>query len=338
MLRKMKNLPAGESGIVLVFVAIGMLVFCGFAALAVDIGHLQVVRNEIQKAADAGALAGARGLWPDNIDSDNNAYVSIKATPNWPVAQQRAQAVIQSAYNAVDKSAIDLANVTIKAIRWDYKTETFAEDNTNPNGVRVAITIQTDRIKTFFTRVVNYVIPDQSATAIAVMDYVNSVGPGCLPIAINKRFAVKGQSLFINFTPDPLDNGGWFADPPDKASAVTFRDYIDNASCPALEVGEYINLQNGQDTSVLDALADKLAKHDEGYWDTYLPVVNTNQFNQQQPIIAFLPFRITSVSTTGNEKGVTGTVLGTAMAAYGEPGASDSTMDCLLLSAPKLVS
>ena len=236
---------------------------------------------------------------------------------------------------ALDKSMGDLSNATIQPISWNYKTKNFAVDSANPNGVRVVITIPKDNIGTFFTRVVNYVIPDQSATAIAVMDHISEIGPGCLPIAINKEFVVANESLFINFTPDPLDNGGWFADPPDKASAATFKDYIDNAACPALEVNDFINLQNGQDTSVLHDLADKLAAHD-GAWDVYLPVVNTNQFNQQQPIKAFIPFRITNVSCN-NPKGVTGTVLGTAMSSMGEPGGSDDT-NSLLLSTPKLVN
>ena len=53
-----------QSGMVAVIVAILLAVLLGFAALAVDIGHVMVVRNEIQNAADAAALAGACVLLP----------------------------------------------------------------------------------------------------------------------------------------------------------------------------------------------------------------------------------------------------------------------------------
>jgi Flp pilus assembly protein TadG len=67
-----------RKGSVLVIVALGMPVLIGMAGLAVDIGALFVVRSELQRAADAGALAGASAFqdFPKN-----------KATP---IATQRA--------------------------------------------------------------------------------------------------------------------------------------------------------------------------------------------------------------------------------------------------------
>ena len=122
-----------------------------------------------------------------------------------------------------------------------------------------------------------------SAVAIAVMDFAAAVGKGTVPIAINRTFTDPGTPLFINFTPDPLDNGGWFADPPDKASAKTFKDYIDDAACPPLNIGDIINLQNGLDSSVLSALDAKLQAqpadaNGNRHLDAMLPVVEmTNQ-------------------------------------------------------------
>ena len=55
-----------HKGATVVFVAIAMVMFLGFAALAVDLGYLYVVRGELQNAADAGALAGAQVLYVNN--------------------------------------------------------------------------------------------------------------------------------------------------------------------------------------------------------------------------------------------------------------------------------
>jgi uncharacterized membrane protein len=46
-------------GQVLVLVALALFVILGMAALAVDVGFMFCTRNELQRSADAGALAGA---------------------------------------------------------------------------------------------------------------------------------------------------------------------------------------------------------------------------------------------------------------------------------------
>jgi Flp pilus assembly protein TadG len=55
-----------ESGSVAVITAVCLVFLIGFVALVVDVGHLYSVRNELQNAADAAALAGARALFPIN--------------------------------------------------------------------------------------------------------------------------------------------------------------------------------------------------------------------------------------------------------------------------------
>lgn len=58
-----------EKGQVLVLVALAIFVLLGFAALGIDVGFMYSVRHELQRSADAGALAGASsfttGDWND---------------------------------------------------------------------------------------------------------------------------------------------------------------------------------------------------------------------------------------------------------------------------------
>jgi len=60
----------GNKGQVLVLVALAIFVLLGFAALGIDVGFMYSVRHELQRSADAGALAGASafttGNWNDN--------------------------------------------------------------------------------------------------------------------------------------------------------------------------------------------------------------------------------------------------------------------------------
>jgi len=61
-----------NKGVTAVVVALLMIVFLGIAALAVDIGYLKVSRSELQRAADAAALAGARMLGEIYKNQDPN--------------------------------------------------------------------------------------------------------------------------------------------------------------------------------------------------------------------------------------------------------------------------
>ena len=74
---------SGERGAVAVIFAILLVVLIGLAALAIDTGHLYVVKNELQNAADSGALAGARFLFnEDGINTGANQTAYDAATSN----------------------------------------------------------------------------------------------------------------------------------------------------------------------------------------------------------------------------------------------------------------
>ena len=296
-----KGFLANEAGGVAVYVALGLVVLLGCTALALDIAHMVSVKRELAKAAEAGALAGARGLWPTILPS-----TSASRSPDCAAAQ--TWALNAATGNQVNNTNLAADEVTVEVGQWNYSTRQFAAGySVNANAVRV--TTRRANVPMIFAKIIGENYRNMSASAIAIMDFAGAVGQGTLPIAINKDYTDPGTVLFINFTPDPLDNGGWFADPPDRASASTFISYINNADCPPLHVGDPINLQNGNDTSVLGDLNTKLQQQPEGYLDTLLPVVNTDKFNQIEPIVAFVPFRITAVLDNGNPKGVWGTVI-----------------------------
>lgn len=64
-----------DRGTILVLMTAGMAVLVGTTALAVDVGYLYVVRNQLQNAVDAAALAGAQGLvaQPGNYTPEGEA-------------------------------------------------------------------------------------------------------------------------------------------------------------------------------------------------------------------------------------------------------------------------
>jgi Flp pilus assembly protein TadG len=306
MKRWKKGFLGNESGAVAVYAAFGLVALLGCAALALDIAHQVAVKRELAKAAEAGALSGARGLWPVTLPT-----LSGSRDPDSSAGQ--TWALSAATKNKVDGTNLATAEVTVEVGRWNYTTKQFTPGaNSSANGVRV--TTRRNDVQMILAKILGQMSRNMSATAIAVMDFAAAVGQGTLPIAVNKMYTDPGTTLFINFTPDPLDNGGWFADPPDKASAKTFKDYINDATCPPLNIGDIINLQNGLDSSVLSALEAKLLSQPEEadgtrHLDTMLPVVDTDKFNQFEAIQDFVPFRITSVAVD-TPKGINGTVIG----------------------------
>lgn len=72
-----QNHSKRQRGNIILLTALMLPVLLGFTALAIDVGYLFVVRNELQNAADAAAMAGA-------------GYLFQGATaPNWPLAQTK---------------------------------------------------------------------------------------------------------------------------------------------------------------------------------------------------------------------------------------------------------
>ncbi len=74
-----------QRGVSAVIIGICLFMLVTFVALAIDVSHLYVVRNELQNAADAGALAGARHLYEEDrfeINENANQIGEQAATAN----------------------------------------------------------------------------------------------------------------------------------------------------------------------------------------------------------------------------------------------------------------
>ena len=97
-----------QRGAVLVYVSVAMVVFAGFVSLAVDSGHVRVVKNQLQFAADAAARYGAAGLATSVTQAQNNALAA-------------------AAENKADGTSVVLnANSDLEFGTWDSSTQTFA--------------------------------------------------------------------------------------------------------------------------------------------------------------------------------------------------------------------
>jgi Flp pilus assembly protein TadG len=331
---KLREVLADQSGSVALLTGIVIFVLLGCAALALDIGHMVMVESQLRKAADAGALAGARGMWPQVLPVTADTTV----TPNYDNAVNTATQT--ASQNKVDGSNLAYSEITVEVGQWDYASRSFTPGYTSDsNGVRV--TTHRNGITMFFAKVFGISTGNLSATSTAVMDYASSVGKGCLPIVLDNSKACNadgtvkaGTVITVHMTPDATDNGGWFVVPPDSAAAATLKNYINTYCCPSLSEGQNIYLNNGADASVISAIKDEFVNyHNSSNWCVVVPTVTSPKFNQDQPIVTFVGLIITKVINTTDDKQVQGTLVKLCDISDGLPGGDKGGT----LAPPKLV-
>jgi Flp pilus assembly protein TadG len=290
--RKKSTGALGQSGTATIIMAMAIIAFLGFVGLVVDVGHLVVVKSELQKAADAGARAGARALFfPANSSAPQCAQATTTGT-------QIAQA------NMVDGDAATVSSIQTGC--WDWQTGTFASGCSSGSNYTTAVSlITTKTIGLPFMGLFGYGQMLLSVPVIASDGFLKGVPPGTMPVCISKSAVVIGRQVTITFSSQ--DNGGWFVPPGYSASASSLVSYINGTSLlPGLNVGDSINLNNGKVNDALSALQTKLSNHG-GHWTAYIPAVDTNTFNQSMPIYGFAAFTLTDVKT-GSNAAISGTI------------------------------
>jgi Flp pilus assembly protein TadG len=244
-----------KNGQVLVLFALLLFVLCGLAALGIDVGYLYSVRHELQRSADAGALAGASAFF----DGDWNDPV-VRA--------------------AADARARDFASRDpVAAVRLDPGGEVAVDFPAQPR-----IRVTTSRtVNLFFARVFGAATRQVSASASAEAVTVNRRLPCIMPWGIpfpwndtngdglytpgedvydegcntgnpltsfctGTRIILKVSNKADNLAlPTLQQEAGHFFALDFGAGAKTYRDSI-TASCPGgdpLSIGDSVPLQPG---------------------------------------------------------------------------------------------
>ena len=268
----LKNLK-NDRGVSAVIVGIMMLMFLGFAALAIDFGHLYVVRNELQNAADAGALAAARVLYLEedgallNEDANQSGFDAatenksekISVDVNWTADNdnegdvQRGHWRFSTGDNACPRGFTPNADIAPPDLQ--RSTEELDADCGFINAVRVITRRQATPAASFFARIFGHENFSLSAAAVAYIGFAGTLEPGVAdqPIAICKESLLDEDGTFtcgvgrmINSgATDGHQTGGWtnFSQPCETASTPTVRPLVCGDGNPNI-----INLGQGMGT------------------------------------------------------------------------------------------
>ncbi len=194
-----------ERGAVAIIIAISIVMLISFAALAVDLGHLYVVRNELQDAADAGALAGARFLHNEDgtVNEGANQIAYDAATAN--ISEGNAVDVNWSGGNSgdVERGHWSFAtrtftpNSSLEPVElWGRSTEELDNDPNFINAVRVKARRETTPASSFFAKIIGFDSFVKSAEATAYIGFAGTLAP----FDVDQPIVICKDSILINDT------------------------------------------------------------------------------------------------------------------------------------------
>lgn len=327
-----------EKGAVAPFLAFCLVTLLIAIGLMIDVGHVYVVRAELQNAADAGANAGAQGLFI------YNGKTPVPGTTHCDLAQQVAREAVQLNQAGGKTLTIPTADAEVGIWEPDPSTGkwgfTPAPCSNSINAVRVT-TRRTAGVNgpvpLMFARLLGKETQEITARAVALMGWARQLPFGAgFPIALGDKYVPDpGEKMFVTFNPNTSDTGGWHTFFHQAASASYLRGLVDGSTpSPEVKVGDFIEMTNGVDTSVVKEMKKQFENVHNGNWLIILPVVpgDTN-YNQQRQVLGFCAFQVTEVKGPPHK-----TISGWALGAYVGPGTqTGGPSSGLRAGLPKLV-
>jgi Flp pilus assembly protein TadG len=149
------HLRRRERGQTIVLVAVTLVTLLAMAALAIDVVTLYVARGEMQRAADAAALAGAKAF----VDSGITPLPTTD--PGYPARQILAQNMASAIVNSI------LPQNKVSGAPPVLVGGAPAFDFTRPGNPQITVTLQRTDLPTFFSRIWGRQLATVTASAVA---------------------------------------------------------------------------------------------------------------------------------------------------------------------------
>lgn len=304
-----RRLLADQSGVMAVIAALGLLVVLGMGALTLDLGHLYVVKRELQTAAEAGAMAGARALAPYQTDKGNIGqalWANGPLTATQTVQKNKADAILLTACQA----QAGYWNLT-----WTWET---APASLQPQGITptsfdipaVKVTINKTEgqnggpVSMFFAPILGIHTVSLRAESVAILPLSPDSIPegGLFPMAIGNTVLVSYDweahpTVTIHDSHEPGDGGWWTTFLQSNPSNAYIKNLISGDELsPPLKVGDSIYMAPGVRASDFkEALDHRLNQV------VLLPVISGGDWGGKdtRQVEGFVAFKITGGSQGG---------------------------------------
>ncbi len=347
--RCMKKPLQGQRGAVVIWFALLLPVLVGFTALAIDLSRLGMTKAELQNAADAAALGGARSL----SNAGGSPY-------NWTAAANAALAVAQR--NVANADQIEDAQIETGYWNLDDPSLGFRDNSVTPvagdvAAVRTTITISRTHnngpLPFFFAPIFSYFDDDDhanqvvQATATAVLP-VASKATNVFPLVINKYMYDTYWDTETNLPKnDPSTgtpyvfkygtnvkysgqlSGNWTAfdiDDPSECNPCTIKHSIqDGGNSTPLGIGDDIWISKLPVTSSEKQKYEDIYSYVKANKDVAIYVVDNlvaTNAGAWQPIYAIAGFHISKVVSVSGKKTIQGYFLSNYYLKTATPGSA----------------
>ncbi len=279
-------------------------------AVAIDLGHLYLVKSELQNAADAGANAAAMGLMGINP----GAMSPVPISPDCSRALSACQGIV--AANKADGQSLQLLTSDVSFGNWDKNQNRFASTGCSQpqqvNAVKVAVRKDLSAngaVSLVFAGLLpgGWSSKDLSAQALGLTGYVGYAPPGSgvFPLAIDDNKVPPQHArepIRIHLSPSTEDGGCWHTFNDRSPGASDLRGLINGSTpSPALEVGSLIKVTQGVADSVLQEFDSQFTQRG-GNWTVLVPVIPANSHNDWVQVLGFVALQITAVHSHGQDK------------------------------------
>ena len=318
-----------QRGAVVIWFALLLPVLLGFAALAVDLTRLHLVKVELQNAADAAAMGGARSL------IDAGAVSGEKY--NWAAADSVGRAVGKRNY--ANGSQIDSVNVVtgywnISSRSWSGNSGSYTPVTGDVPAVRATIAISGTQnsgpLNLLFAPVLGIDDTDVEATAVAVIA-PPSGGTGIFPFVVGMKMldhfwdTSTSSPVLKNGVAPTINLGSIYTFDGEKVLSgqwTTFQSDVKNPNVPfvrdLIENGNSTKLSIGDDTYIQPGAKATLYSEVPVGTTVGMFIVNKVDTNSFVPIVAIAAFHIDGYSQGG--KYITGHFVDAAIIPGLEPG------------------
>ena len=320
-----------ETGAVAIMVALLLIVFIGFAALAIDLGHLYVVRNELQNAADAGALAGARFLYNDSgtavntganliaydAATDNNSE-KVSVDVNWTSGNEGD---VQRGHWSFAALTFEDNPSTAPVDLWNVSTAELDADPNFINAIKVVTRRQTLPAASFFARIFGHERFELSSDAVAYIGFAGTL----MPTEVDQPIVICSESLLNSGDEYTCTVGRMINSGSNTSTHQTgaWTDFNQDDACTGgtnttavrlvlcadgnpedVQFGVDMATTGGMVTTVFEALIDcwRTATGGTEPWQLTLPVVDCDKNNTTtcEKVVGAVTLNVLFISDPGN--------------------------------------
>ncbi|MFO7559455.1 MAG: TadG family pilus assembly protein [Desulfobacterales bacterium] len=269
-----------QKGATAVLVTVIIIMLLGFAALAIDISNIFVANNELQNAADAAALAGARFLYNDSGTSVNvncnqiardaaiaNNAEGVPVEVNWSGGNSGD---IQRGHWSFASRVFTPNDSTSPVDLWNVSDDVLDADLNFINAVQVTVRREATPITSYFAKIFGHESFEKSASAIAYIGFTGTLRPEDVdqPIAICRESILKDGAYSCNIgrminsgeNVSSSETGGWTSFNQDNpctggTNAQEVRSLIcGNGNPDSIKLGEAVATNGGEIQTAFDRL------------------------------------------------------------------------------------